>query len=503
MPEEGVKNAAQDVCVFEAHYGQLHTVVGDARSGKSALVDALINAWRKGIHQVEVPCIQGKEMPPRKDAKERPKGTKRAHALSQPAPGIGGVQVLQAPPMVVEGLSVLENVLLGQETTCFGFLSTKRIKGRMKALCAQYGLEITPKTRVRKADADTRMEIALLRMLCHDGDLLVFDEVDRQASQRLLQKIEGIACKLADEGRAVLWVTQSVEAAWRLGDAVTVLCGGKVAKQAGLQGCTRAQMNALLGREGKRFESAYTPGRTILVLRNGIASARGNAAGLDNVSLTLCAGERVAVLALEGNGAETLVDVLIGKRRLRKGQLFLDDEEITGDSMRERYELGIAHVPKAQRAVIGEMRVKENMVLRTYATPRFSGYGLLRGRKINAFARERCEEFGLTSIHGKAKGLTDMEVFRLTMARETVPGMRLLLVQEPTVGIPQCEQAQVHKLLAQACTHKHAMLLVTRDVREALALAERIVVLRKGRIVTQMETRYASARELRMYMTKG
>jgi len=458
---------------FRVEPGTIHALVGENGAGKSTLINVV-----SGLLQPNEGRISVFDAPIR-----------FASPLDAAAHGIG---MVHQHFLLAEALTVAENVALGLRSSPFGWrFNRTKAETELAKLAAETGLHVDPAARVSELPVGLRQRVEILKALSRGAKILLLDEPTAVLAPPEVEKLFETLRALRQGGRTIVIVTHKLDEVFSLASDVTVLRSGRTVFAGTLQGLTPPQLaEKMIGRELPHLPISSPPAsaasETILELRTVDLPG---ALRIEN--LRLHAGEIVGVAGVEGNGQAELAAVIAGTLPLPKSGgevLNLAGNSILNDSVRERSEAGVAFIPadRHREGLILELSLSDNLFLRTPLSREVLGLRVLDHAKMAKTADERLREFGVVPPRPDvpAHALSGGNQQKVIVARELSRGPRLILACNPTRGLDIGAAADVHtRLLAAARESRAAVLLISSDLDEVLALADRVAVLYKGKLV--------------------
>ena len=464
--------------------GEVHALLGENGAGKSTLVNILFGLY--GCDEGEI-FLDGDPLV--------------AHS---PADAIAaGVGMVHQHFMLVPVFTVAENVMLGVEPTgLLGSIDRDEARRRVVELSDRYGLEVDPDAVVEDLPVGVQQRVEILKALYRDAQCLILDEPTAVLTPSEIDELMDIIRQLADSGRAVIFITHKLREVAKIADRITVLRNGEVVGETTpAESDEQALATMMVGHDVQLLVSKTTahPGEPVLELNDLVVRDDRGHRVVDGVSLDVRAGEILALAGVQGNGQSELVDVICGLRRADHGSIRLDGEDVTGDSPREMFEAGIAHVPedRQREGLIASFPVASNLVLNQVGERPFSRRLRLDRRAVRRHATELVEQFDVrtSSIDAPASTLSGGNQQKVIVAREFFHAERLLVLSQPTRGLDVGSIQYIHRQIVAKRDEGVAVLLNSSELDEVLALADRIAVIYQGHIVGVVDRADAS-REL-------
>lgn len=451
--------------------GTIHALVGENGAGKSTLINIVSGLLKPNQGRIRV-FDEDVSFNSPLDANARGIGMVHQHFL------------------LAEALTVAENVALGLRNSAFGWRFDRvRAETELAKLAAETGLHVDPAARVANLPVGLRQRVEILKALSRGAKILLLDEPTAVLAPPEVEKLFDTLRALRAAGRTIVIVTHKLDEVFSLATDVTVLRAGRTVFAGALQGLTPQLLaEKMIGRELPHLPVSPPPAdgaQPVLELRNvDIPGA------LRIEQLQLRGGEIVGVAGVEGNGQAELAAVIAGTQSLAESstaQIQLGEKSIIHSSIRDRSEAGIAFIPadRHREGLILELSLSDNLFLRTPLTRDVLGISTLDHTAMAKTADSRLREYGVVPPRPElpAHALSGGNQQKVIVARELSRGPRLILACNPTRGLDIGAANDVHaRLLAAAREHRAAVLLISSDLDEVLALSDRVTVLYKGKL---------------------
>ncbi|MBE2319035.1 ABC transporter ATP-binding protein [Solirubrobacter sp. CPCC 204708] len=440
--------------------GTVHAVVGENGAGKTTLMGVL-----GGIVAADAGTVSLDGEPVRIASVE----DAYAH----------GIGMVHQHFRLFRRLTVAENVVMGREPRRRGGYDHAAAEALVDELGRAHGLRVDPRARVGELSVGDQQRVELLRALHRAADVLILDEPTAVLTPQEAEGLFGVMRELAGQGRTVLFISHKLREVLTVSDTVTVLRRGSVT---GVRRASETDERELAGlMVGRAIESAYQAPDTPAgepVLRLEALTAR----GLKPLDLEVSAGEIVGVAGVAGNGQTELAEAIAGLRPREGGTLTIAGRALSDATVAQRREAGLAHIPEDRyaRGLAREATIAENLLMGTHRR-RFR----LDRRAMNARARELVEAFDVRAgdVGDRAATLSGGNAQKLVIARELAGEPAVVLACQPTRGVDIGAAEFVHAQLRAARDRGAGVLLISADLDELLALADRIVVLYEGALV--------------------
>ncbi len=476
---------ANDHVDLTAAPGEIHAVMGENGAGKSTLMSILYGLTRPDDGTIEV--------------------AGRPVAFSSAAQAIAaGIGMVQQGFALFDSLTVTDNVIFGAEPTRRGFVDRRAARAAVAALIERHELRLRPTDRVGDLPVGLRQQVEILKLLHRRARVLILDEPTAVLTPSETERLFVVLRELAADGHTVLLVSHKLHEVLAVSDNVTVLRDGRVTMTAPTAGVSRSSLAEAMTGRAVDLDRVYPSGEVGEVLLSATAlSVHGDGKPLlDDVSLTVRAGEIVGVAAVAGNGQTELVAVLAGLLTPDTGSVALGDRDITGLSGRDRRAAGIAHVPE-DRAEVGSApgaRLSDNLAVGHHRG--LARRGWLRPSSVRQHAGRIIERFGVRapSPTTPMRTLSGGNQQKAIIGRELTHDAPVLLVEQPTRGVDIGAVVNIHTELVAYRDAGHAVLLVSAELSEILGLADRVLVMYEGRIVAELSREEADATTIGLAM---
>jgi general nucleoside transport system ATP-binding protein len=412
--------------------------------------------------------------------------------------------------MLVPVFTVAENVILGVEPTrALDLLDRRRARREVRELSERYGLQVNPDALVEDLPVGVQQRVEIIKLLYRKADILIFDEptavLTPQESEELFRTFNA----LKSHGKGIIFITHKLDEVLAVADRITVIRQGKVIRTMDRVGATKPMIAELMVGKPVLMEvdrKVQEPGKTVLEVRGlSVRGARGIMA-LDGISFTLHAGEIYGIAGVEGNGQSELVRCIAEGTDIESGDILLEGTGINRWSVRRRREGGIAHIPedRLKYGLLLPFSIATNLTLGRHNKPPFaSRLQLINTRAIRESAREIIARYDIRtpSENTPANALSGGNQQKAVVARELSAAPRLLVASQPTRGVDIGATEFIHRQLMQARSEGKAVLLVSADLDELLALSDRIGVIFKGKIIREFTHENAVREEVGLCMT--
>ena len=483
---------ANDNITLQLKKGEIHALLGENGAGKSTLMSILF-----GLYQPEEGEI-------RKDGKKVDiKNPNDANAL--------GIGMVHQHFKLVECFSVLDNIILGVETTKHGFLKKDDARKKVMELSEKYNLLVEPDAIVENITVGMQQRTEILKMLYRDNDILIFDEPTAVLTVQEISELMQIMKGLAAEGKSILFITHKLNEIMEVADRCTILRKGKYIDTVNVKDTTPEELSSMMVGRDVSFTVEKAPAKTgevVLDVNNiTVAGEHHKKDAVRNVSFQVRAGEIVCIAGIDGNGQSELIYGLSGLSDIKNGTISLNGQDITKTSVRQRSVLGESHIPedRHKHGLVLDYSLENNLVLQTYFKPQFTNkFGFLKKKEIHTYAERLIKEYDVRSGQGAAtqvRAMSGGNQQKTIIAREIDKDPSLLLAVQPTRGVDVGAIEMIHKQIVAERDKGKAVLLVSLELDEVMDVPDRILVMYEGEIVGEFKPDEITVEELGLYMT--
>jgi simple sugar transport system ATP-binding protein len=481
---------ANDHVDFDLRSGEIHALLGENGAGKSTLMNILAGLYRPDEGEIRLdgrPVVFGSP----RDAIEAGLGMVHQHFT------------------LVPSQSVTENILLGLREPRF-FLDERHSEAEVARLAEQFGLRVHPKAKVWQLSVGEQQRVEILKLLYRGARILIMDEPTAVLAPQETEELFRTLKAMTADGRSVVFISHKLNEVVAIADRITVMRRGKVtAEGQSAEGVTKRDLARLMvGRDlfGMYEKAPFTPGDVLLSATDVEAESDRGLPALRGVSLEVRAGEIVGIAAVAGNGQTELAEVITGLRPC-SGTIRIGEEVISNRSPRHAIRAGVAHVPEDRTGVgsAPNLSLSDNLIMKRFKEPPVSRGWLIDDGRTRTLAEEIKQEYAIAapSVDTRARLLSGGNLQRLILAREIETEPSLMVAVQPTRGLDVGAIETVHRLLLDRREKGAGILLISEDLDEILALADRVDVMYEGRIVGSFAAETADIHDIGLLMTGG
>ena len=411
--------------------------------------------------------------------------------------------------MLVPVMTVAENIVLADEPRKGMLLDTKAASRRVRELSDRFGLAVDPEARVGDISVGQQQRVEILRALDRGADVLILDEPTAVLTAQETQELFRILRTLTAEGKSIVFISHKLGEVLDIADRVSVLRRGRKIETVPAEGATEESLARLMVGRDVLFrvaKDAAKPGPPLLEV-NGLEAVddRGLPA-VNGVDFEVRAGEIVGVAGVDDNGQGELVETLTGLRRVVAGTIRVDGQDVTAADVRGKLDAGIGHIAedRQRRGLVLDFNLAENLCLREYNRAPIAKRGLISPKRMNERAAPLLEEYDVRggSADALALSLSGGNQQKVVIAREIAEEPKLLIAAQPTRGLDVGAIEFVHRRLLEQRDAGRGVLLVSLELEEIRALADRVLVMYEGRVVAELPPE-ASEEEFGVAMLGG
>lgn len=480
---------ANDSIDIAIPHASIHAIIGENGAGKSTAMNILYGFYTADQGEI---LIDG-----------------QPRAINTPGDAIRlGLGMVHQHFMLVEPLTVTENIILGAEPTSGPAIDYKQARSRVKELSEQYGLRIDPDARVADLSVGQQQRVEILKTLYRGARILILDEPTAVLTPQEVTEMFAILRGLREQGKTIIIITHKLAEVLALSDNITVMRDGKVVGNLPtIEATPELLARLMVGREViLRVEKKEAqPKAPILNVNNLTLKKSTGHFALNDVSVEVRAGEVLGIAGVEGNGQTELIETIAGLIHQSSGEVLLEGKSIDRLDACERKHLGIAHIPedRHRRGLFLSYDLASNSILGVHRDPPISGKILLNTQVIEERAKTLVREYDVRppNIELPARALSGGNQQKLIVAREFDINPKLILVAQPTRGVDIGAIEFIHRKLIELRDAGAAILLVSAELDEVLSLSDRVVVMYEGRIVGEVDPRMVSEEQIGCMMT--
>ncbi|WP_432561874.1 ABC transporter ATP-binding protein [Kineococcus sp. SYSU DK003] len=466
-----VANDSIDLVVRE---GEIHALLGENGAGKSTLMNVLYGLYTPDEGQI---LVDGEPV----------EFTSPGDAMA------AGIGMVHQHFMLVPTFTATENIVLGTELTkAGGLLDRRRARKRVEETSQRFGLAIPADTLVADLAVGVQQRIEIVKALLREAKVLVLDEPTAVLTPAETDDLMRVMRELADAGTSIVFITHKLREVKAVADRITVIRRGRVVGQAQPSASPEELAALMVGRDVRlRVDKEVAePGGTVLQMAGVRVLDPSGTVLLDDIDLDVRAGEVLAIAGVDGNGQTELTRSIVGLQDVEAGSVRIAGTDVTGADIDDVLALGVGYVPedRLHDGLVGSFSIAENLVLDLVDSPQFARGLSVNRDALQRNAAERIAEFDIRtpSAQAAASTLSGGNQQKVVLAREMTRPLKLLVVAQPTRGVDVGSQEFVHQRIVAERDKGAAVVLVSTELDEVRALADRIVVMYRGRIAGEV-----------------
>ena len=480
---------ANDNVNLELNTGEVLSLIGENGAVKSTLMSVLYGRYKPDEGEI---LIDGAPL-----------------VFASPADAIAaGIGMVHQHFMLVPVFTVAENVVLGVEPTgSLGKLKIDEARRMVREISDKYNLDLDPDAVIEDLPVGVQQRVEIVKVLLRDAKVVVFDEPTAVLTPSEIIEFFEIVKTLVSAGRGVVFITHKLKEALNIADRIAVLRRGKVVGEADPKTATESQIaEMMVGRPVQLTvdKNSAKAGDVVLKVTDLTVLDADGRTHVENVSFEVHSGEIVGIAGVQGNGQTELVEALTGLRKATSGVVALDGKDLTHSDPRERHQMGMAHIPedRQRQGLVGGLSVAENLVLTRYHDDQFSHGVIVDWEAADAIAETLITEYDIRTP-SKETGvgtLSGGNQQKVIVARELSRDLRLTIAAQPTRGVDVGSIEYIHSRIVKERDAGTAVLIVSTELEEVMALSDRLLVMYRGKVVAELDPKKVTPMEVGLYM---
>lgn len=469
--------------------GEIHALLGENGAGKTTLMNILYGLYKPDKGEI---LVRGEKVD-----------------FQGPNDAIAcGIGMVHQHFMLIPVMSVVENVMLGVETTRNGIvLDRAKVAKRIREISEQYGLEVDPDAYIKDLPVGIQQRVEIIKVLYRKADILIMDEPTAVLTPQEVEGLFKILRLLISKGKSIIFITHKLKEVMALANRITVLRGGRMIGSVAPKDVNPEKLATMMvGREVNLIilKKAAEPKDAMLVVKDLHVNNEQHHPTVRGISFEVKAGEVLGIAGVQGNGQTELVYALTGLLPMQSGEVHIHNEILKHSTPRNILERGVAHIPedRQRHGLILSFPIYDNMMLCTYYQPPFAKGMVLQEKIIQDNAETLVEQFDVRtpSIFVNASTLSGGNQQKVIVAREFSRPIKLLIASQPTRGLDVGSIEYIHSRIISKRDEGTAVLLVSSELDEIMVLSDRIAVMYRGEIVAIVPAASASKEYLGLLM---
>lgn len=480
---------ANDDITLRVKKGEIHALLGENGAGKSTLMSVLFGLYQPEEGQIK---MNGQEV--------KINNPNDANML--------GIGMVHQHFKLVHNFTVLESIVLGHETVKNGVLKMEDARKKVMELSEKYKFKIDPDAYISDITVGMQQRVEILKMLYCDNEVLIFDEPTAVLTPQEVNELMKVMLQLVQEGKSIIFITHKLNEIKAVANRCSVLRKGKYIGTIDVAQTSKEEMSEMMVGRKVNFvidKKEMNPGEPVLEVKNMTIHSKNKKDSVKNVSFSVRKGEILTIAGIDGNGQSELVYGITGLMPIDEGEIFLNQKNITKESIRQKCLDGLAHIPEDRHkdGLVLDYTLQENLVLQTYYTKEFQNRGFLKFDAIRQYAKKLIDKFDIRSAQGEdsmVRGMSGGNQQKAIIARELDRNPEIVIAVQPVRGLDVGAIEYIHKqLIAQRDSGK-AVLLVSLELDEVMNVSDRILVMYEGEIVADLNPKNTTVEELGLYM---
>ncbi|MFK4729919.1 ABC transporter ATP-binding protein [Agromyces mediolanus] len=462
---------ANDHIDLTVEAGEIHCLLGENGAGKSTLMNVLYGLYQADEGEILLDDV--------------------VQQFSGPGDAMAaGIGMVHQHFMLIPVFTVAENVMLGNEATKGGvFLDLNAARAKVREISQRFGFDVDPDALVDELPVGVQQRVEIIKALSRDARVLVFDEPTAVLTPQETDELMQIMRQLRDSGTSIVFITHKLREVREVADRITVIRLGKVVGEASPTASNTELASLMVGRAVELTVHKNPPqlGDEALVVEGLTVVDHIGQLVVNDVSFEVRKGEILAVAGVQGNGQTELTEALVGLQPRVQGSIRLNGEELTTASVQRILESGVGFVPEDRNedGLVGAFSIAENLMLDRSSGEPFVKAGTIQRGTLAEFAREKVKEFDVRTqgIDEQVRQLSGGNAQKVVLARELSRELSLLVAAQPTRGVDVGSIEFIHKRIVETRDSGVPVVVVSTELDEVVALADRIMVMYRGRVV--------------------
>lgn len=470
----------------------IHAILGENGAGKSTLMNILYGLYKADSGTIK---LYGEEV----DIKDPSTAIKH------------GIGMVHQHFMLVQNFTVVENILLGKETTSVGFLDYKKGRQKVNDLIVKYGLNVDLDAKIEDISVGMQQRVEILKALYREADILILDEPTAVLTPQEIEELIVIMNNLTASGKTILIITHKLDEIKKSAQECTIIRRGKYIDTVNVAEVTKEELaNKMVGHSVNLVvqKDKANPTDSIFKIENLVVEDSRGINAVDGLSFEVKKGEIYGIAGIDGNGQKELVEAITNLSKTKSGTIKINDIEIQNTTPFTTIQKNIStiHEDRLRRGLVPDFTSAENIVLSDYFEKPFSKKGFLDFDEIDKYTDKLVEEFDVRPRNAKelkSRSLSGGNQQKLIIAREVSSNPDVLIAVQPTRGLDVGAIEFVHKALVRERDAGKAILLISYELDEVMQLSDRIGVIYKGKIQDEFNYGEKTDKEIGLLMAGG
>jgi simple sugar transport system ATP-binding protein len=477
---------------FELRKGEIHSLIGENGAGKSTLMKILYGLYEKDTGDIII-----------RNEKIEKYNTHKAIGM--------GIGMVHQEFMLVNELTVMENIILGYEITKrFGLIDQDKAKKMIAEYTKAYNLEVHPDNIVNNISVGEMQRVEIIKALYRGAEILILDEPTAVLTPQETDKLFDVLCSMRNDGKTVVFISHKLGEVMEISDRITVMRNSKCIATVNKEDTSPRELSRMMvGRdvilEGERIPT--TPGEPVLKVKNLFVLGQRTLSTIKSISFEVRAGEILGIAGVEGNGQRELAEALAGLLEVQEGTILLDGVDVTNHSPKQIRDAGLAHIPEDRnlRGLCKDFSVYDNLSALRLSCGTLTKWYWRKDKPIADYGDSIIKKFDIRPPTGRAMAgsFSGGNAQKMVVAREVEAHKKLLIAAQPTRGVDVGAIESIRRILNSVKQEGLAVLLISADLDEILALSDRICVLHEGKIAGEFDGDNVDIEKLGLLMTTG
>ncbi|WP_207736879.1 ABC transporter ATP-binding protein [Blautia liquoris] len=480
---------ANSAVEFHAGWSEIHGLVGENGAGKTTLMRVLYGMYTEYDGEL---CINGEK-----------------HSFSSPKDAIAqGIGMVHQHFSLVPSMTVAENVVIGKPPSKRGLINLDESIEIVKKLSKEYGLNINPKDKISDLTVGLQQRVEILKALYLGAEILIMDEPTAVLTPQEIKQLMKTLIDLKNKGKCIILITHKLAEVKMVTDKITVLRNGTIIGNVDTKDTDEKRItNMMVGREVVLDveKESYNPGKVVLDVHNISCLDKIGLPAVKNISLQVHEGEVVGIAGVQGNGQHELADAISGLIPLLTGEIVLNGKKITGKNpslVCRKNGMGHIHDDRVGVATASDMSIRDNFLATIYRTSKVKQGLILKYSKADDYVKKNIKKYKVKigKITDSISSLSGGNMQKLIIAREMFLKPSLLIASQPTRGVDVGAQEFIYQQIIKHRDSKNAVLLISNELSEILALSDRILIIYKGEIIGELNRNEANEEKIGLLM---